>query len=114
MRRRQFLAGSLTVPALGAGIATAAIVRDPHPEWVEQWRRARDDWDKAAQFDDNGDGPACMEAYRREMLLRDRIVKTEARTQEGIDAQIAFLAEEFGDELDLGETFLASICGEFA
>jgi hypothetical protein len=99
MKRRQFLAGSITIPALGAGIATASIVRDPHPEWFHQWRKARDDWDEAAKLDDNADGPACVEAYDRQMSLGDMIANRPAKTMAGLEAQLEWYFSEYGDDI---------------
>lgn len=117
IHRRSLLAAAASAPLAGlAGSFAQATPVDPHPVWMEQWRQARADWEEAAKTDDDGCGPACTEAHKRELLMRDRIIKTEALTQEGINAQIRFLAEDFGHDLkiDFGEKFLASICGEFA
>jgi len=91
-------------------------VVDPHPEWLEQWRVARAEWLAASYDDEEGhwETPECNEAVEREYFLRDRIIKTEARTQEGINAQVKFMCEDEGYDLSstFGEDFLASICGK--
>lgn len=117
MKRRSFLTGSLTIPALGASIATAAAFRDPLPELLDQWRQARKDWREAELLDVSGNcsSAECNAALERERVAKDRITGTRASTREGIQAQVQFLIEDEWDSLvaEYGEIFLASLCGDF-
>ena len=117
MKRRSFLTGSLTIPALGASITTAAAFRDPLPELLDQWRQARKDWRAAELLDSSGNSSSaeCNAALERESVARDRITGTRAFTREGVQAQVQFLIEDEWDNLkaEYGETFLASLRADF-
>ena len=91
--------------------------RDPLPELLDQWRQARKDWRAAELLDSSGNSSSaeCNAALERESVARDRITGTRAFTREGVQAQVQFLIEDEWDNLkaEYGETFLASLRGDF-
>lgn len=89
MKRRSFLAGSITIPALGAGIATAAIVRDPHSGLLDQWRSNMKKWADTKE----GSPEETALSEQRDDIERS-ILSTPAATPEGMAAQIEFAIED--------------------
>ncbi|AHD09995.1 hypothetical protein [Phaeobacter gallaeciensis] len=89
MKRRSFLTGSITIPALGVGIAAGAAAKDPHPEWLDQWRALRADW---LLHEDGSD--AAERILERGDELERNLMETMPATLAGIAAQIQFALED--------------------
>ncbi|UMA67291.1 hypothetical protein LVO79_21065 (plasmid) [Roseivivax marinus] len=88
MNRRTFIA-TATAATSATGLA-AAHTADPHGAWLARWRKLRD----AINDHPTGDG-AEVEAIEAERSgIEDRLIATEARTLEGIRAQVEWLKED--------------------
>ena len=72
---------------------------DPHPGWLAEWYKARDDFDVAGRLPGGGDGdtPAEKAAYGRYDALAQQIAETKALTVEGVAAQMDYFVADYGD-----------------
>jgi len=93
MKRRNFLAGSLTIPALGASIATAAVIRDPHSEWFDRWRRLREEWRLSVE---GSQEEAAL--WEHSKSVEESLSSCAAQTTGGALAQIEWM---LADSLDM-------------
>ncbi|AUR03199.1 hypothetical protein PhaeoP72_01214 [Phaeobacter inhibens] len=84
MKRRSFLTGSITVPVLGAAIATAAVARDPHPDLLRRWR----DVEKRLSG-----APDDQRIIDEQTEIERQLMATCAKTPVGMAAQIQFAIE---------------------
>jgi len=100
MKRRGFLRGAVTIPALAAGIPAAAIARDPHPEWLRQWRRLRDVFNGI-----DNEGPEYTAVWEQMGNLEEMICVTPATTAAGILAQLQFAMPEHGGYIETGNVW---------
>ena len=95
-----------TLRATGAQPASArpkpAFV-DPHAAWLQEWREAGKAWSDA--LDKYGDETERSEAmWARRDQLRSKIHSTQARTLEGVTAQVTWIIEESaGDFVFVGQ-----------
>ncbi|NKX40355.1 hypothetical protein HGG71_02605 [Rhodobacteraceae bacterium R_SAG2] len=89
MKRRQFLAGTATFPALGAAIATASALKDRHAAWFEEWKALREQYAALPSKD-----AECEDLWNRFEAVERLIVETPATTPQGMAVQIQFAIED--------------------
>ncbi|MBL4891871.1 MAG: hypothetical protein JKX91_08615 [Rhizobiaceae bacterium] len=90
-----------TMKPTGA-VANAVCITDPLPEYLREWRKAKQDFLDADDADPNGgdmDCPACEKAEQREFSLEWEIHKTPATTFEGILAQLEYVHDDLRDNM---------------
>lgn len=97
MKRRQFIAGTMTIPALGAAIATAAALRDPHQGWLDTWRRLRAAWTAEGHDEQSEETPHGEELWGEIDVYENRLSATAATTIAGALAQLDWV---LSDSLD--------------
>ncbi|GLO69629.1 hypothetical protein MACH17_11460 [Phaeobacter inhibens] len=86
MKRRSFLAGSITVPALGSAIATGALIRDPHLGWLNQWLDLQAAWRKSGE-----NTAEEKELWGRAAVIEKDMSSKGAKTLQGALAQIEWI-----------------------
>ncbi|MCI5040019.1 MAG: hypothetical protein MRY81_10075 [Donghicola eburneus] len=89
MNRRRFIATGATLPLLGGSIAAAQLAKDPHPELLDQWRRAKQIWSDADP--DTPEEKAAEAAYSDAQM---KLMTTPAQTPRGIAAQLEYALED--------------------
>ncbi|MDE4303648.1 hypothetical protein PXK30_09475 [Phaeobacter gallaeciensis] len=95
MRRRDFIAGSITIPALGASIAAAAVVRDPHHEWFSTWRKCREFLEHVED-----DSPEEDAAIEQTWELDKKLANTRAETASGALVQLEWVLADSSSSTD--------------
>lgn len=96
--RRAFMSA---LPALAAAPTVAASQRpanDPHADWMDQWRAARDRWLELANMPGNGnwDDPRSVECEKIQTEMENRLRTVPATTIDGAIACLSWLEEEIG------------------
>lgn len=102
MDRRQFLGTSLLSAMAGAYAAGAEVAKDPHIQWLEEWKRTRLAIENAP--DDTPEEDAAWQKYDE---LSRKLATEPTTTLEGLAAQLEYI------EADLSEYIRNSVSDPF-
>lgn len=101
--RRAFLQSApaalaaVSTPAFVCGTAAATTARDPHPEWLQQWRQLGEAWSDAKE-----DSPEQVALWEQMGDLEELICTTPSTTAAGILAQFQFAMPDHGGYIETG------------
>lgn len=89
MKRRQFLARTVTITALGSVTATASDAQDQHDVWFKEWKSLREEYETMPNSE-----AECEVIWNRSEMVERLILETPAKTPQGMAAQIQFAIED--------------------
>ncbi|MBY6056354.1 hypothetical protein [Leisingera daeponensis] len=97
--RRAFLQSApvalaaIATPALACGTPEAVIARDPHPEWLHQWRKLTEAWNEALRGRAE-ETPASEAIWAERDRIEDKMAATPVRSIDGACAVLTWVLEE--------------------
>lgn len=103
MDRRTFIGTSLVTAMAGAYASGAEAAKDPHIEWLAEWKAQRAAWIELSKLNDDAEPEEVH--WDRMIDAEDRLISTRAETTEGAAAQVELLLKDAdGEYLDNRQT----------